>query len=94
MQLDMSWMAWTWQTAAFFAAIAGILLAMSVLALLRPPVPRPGALGIETTPGDRVFLSLLASAYLCLIALYVFGPPLWWALLASAALSAAIFRWI
>jgi len=90
----MSWMAWTWQTAVFFAAIAIILLVTGRLVVLRPATPRAGVLGIETTPGDRVFLSLLGSAYVCLGSLYLFGPPLWWALLACVALSGAVFRWV
>ena len=87
-------MAWTWQTAVFFAAIAMSLLVMSVLTLKRPPVPRVGILGIETTPGDRLFISLLGSAYVCLLALYVFGPPLWWALGGCILYIAAVFRWV
>lgn len=90
----MSWMAWTWQTAVFFIAIVVTLLVMSILTLLRPPVPRAGLLGIETTPGDRLFVSLLGSAYVCLAGLYLFGPPIWWALGICIVYSAAVFRWV
>lgn len=94
MHIDMSWMAWTWQTAVFFVAIVVTLVGMSILTLLRPPVPRVGVLGIETTPGDRLFISLLGSAYVCLAGLYLFGPPIWWTLGACVLYSAAVFRWV
>lgn len=94
MTLDLSWMAWTWQTAVFFGAIASMLVAMTVWTSLRPPVPRVGVLGIETTPGDRLFISLLGSAFICLGALYIFGPPLWWALGACGVYALAVFRWV
>ncbi|MFQ6774711.1 DUF2160 family membrane protein, partial [Cereibacter sphaeroides] len=54
----MEWMAWTWPTAAFFCAIAALLVLMTALAILRPEVPRVGILRIETTRGDRLFISL------------------------------------
>ena len=94
MTIDMSWMAWTWQTAVFFAAIALLLLAMSLFAILHPAAPRKGVLGIETTPGDRLFVSLLGSAYVCLGYLYFFGSPIWWALVVCAAFTVAVFRWV
>ena len=93
MQIDLSWMAWTWETAVFFVAIGVILVVMTTVSLLWPAAPRAGVLGIETTPGDRLFVSLLGSAYICLVALYLFGPPLWWALAACVAFSAVVFRW-
>ena len=94
MNLDLSWMAWTWQTAIFFGAIAASLVVMTVWTSLRPTVPRVGILGIETTPGDRLFISLLGSSYICLATLFFFGPPLWWALGACVMYGAAVFRWV
>ena len=94
MPIDISWMAWTWQTATFFVGIAAILVVMIVVTALRPRAPRVGVLGLETTPGDRVFLSLLGSAYLYLAALYVFGPPLGWVSAVCILYSAAVFRWV
>jgi len=94
MNLDLSWMAWTWQTAAFFGSIATALVVMTLWTSLRTPIPRAGILGIETTPGDRLFITLLGSAYICLIALFIFGPPLWWAVGACVLYGAAVFRWV
>ena len=77
---DLAWMAWTWQTGVFFAVIAGLLLLMSVLAVWRPETERVGVLRIATTRGDRLFISLLGSAFICLAWLGLVGPNLWWAL--------------
>src|SRR6056297_2739355 len=59
----MAWMAWTWPTAAFFAAIAALLIVFTILALRYPETPRVGILRIETTRGDRLFITLLGSAF-------------------------------
>lgn len=88
-----SWMAWTWAGAAFFIVIACLLVIMTLWAALAPEAPRRGALGIETTPGDRLFISLLGSAFIHLAWLGLVGEPLWWALTVSLAYAAAIFRW-
>ena len=51
--LDLSWMAWTWPTAAFFAFIIACLIGMSVWEVYAPGgAPRRGILGLETTRGD------------------------------------------
>jgi predicted small integral membrane protein len=91
--MGLTWMAWTWQTAVFFAAIALLLVAMSVWEWRSPGgAPRRGILGIHTTRGDRLFISLLATAYLHLVWLALMGPPLWGASLASLLLSVVVFR--
>ena len=59
---DIAWMAWTPVTAAFFVAIGLLLASMTWLALRRPEVERIGVLGIPTTRGDRLFLSLVLAA--------------------------------
>ena len=90
-----AWMAWTWQTGIFFAAIAAALATMTLLAFRRPEPERLGVLGILTTRGDRLFISLLAGAFVHLLWLGLFGADL---LLVASALSllvaTAIFRWI
>ena len=58
------WMAWTWQIALFFLVIFLLLILMSVWELLSPGgAPRAGLFGIDTTRGDRLFITLLGSAY-------------------------------
>ncbi|MGC9447334.1 DUF2160 domain-containing protein [Cereibacter johrii] len=88
------WMAWSFPVALFFWAIGSLLVLMTVLAVARPEVPRVGILRIETTRGDRLFISLLGSAFLCLGWLALMGPPLWGALALCLIYAAAVFRWV
>lgn len=90
----MEWMAWTWPTAIFFAVIAALLIIMTILGIRYPETPRIGVLRIETTRGDRLFISLLGSAFICLFWLGVVGPTLWWALGVCLLYAAAVFRWV
>ena len=93
--MDLTWMAWTWETAAFFAAIALLLLGMTAWERLVPGgAPRRGILTIDTTRGDRLFISLLSAAFIHLGWLALFGPPLWGALAASLLFAVAVFRWV
>jgi predicted small integral membrane protein len=62
--LSLSWMAWTWPTGLFFAAIASVLAGYTVWGVRAPSLPRRGFLPMATTRGDRLFLGLLASAYI------------------------------
>lgn len=93
--MDLTWMAWTWQTATFFAVIALLLCAMTVWELASPGgAPRRGVLGIDTTRGDRLFISLLGAAFINLAWLGLVGPDLWWALGLSLLYAVAVFRWV
>ena len=92
----LQWMAWTWQTAAFFGFILLCLLTLSAWEYLKPGGdPRsPGALGINTTRGDRLFISLLSAAYIHLAWLGLISAPLWGATIISIILMLAVFRWV
>jgi predicted small integral membrane protein len=91
----LSWMAWTDETAMFFAFIAGLLVAMTVWEWRSPGgAPRRGILSIDTTRGDRLFLSLLGSAFIHLGWLAAFGVPLWGAAVLSIFYAIAVFRWV
>ena len=91
--MDMSWMAWTWQTAVFFGVIALLLAGMSVWEWLRPGgAPRRGILAIHTTRGDRLFISLLLAAYIHLIWLAATRMPLWGATAAAVVVAVIVFR--
>lgn len=93
--MDLSWMAWTWQTATFFGVIALLLLVMTVWELKRPGgAPRHGVLGLDTTRGDRLFISLLGSAYIHLGWLALLPFPLWWALVLSVVYAFLVFRYV
>lgn len=92
---DFTWMAWTWQTAVFFMAIAGLLVSMTVWEMVSPGgAPRHGVLGIESTRGDRLFISLLGSAFIHLAWLGLVGPNLMWASGISLIYAVAVFRWV
>ncbi|MGB0747310.1 MAG: DUF2160 domain-containing protein [Magnetospiraceae bacterium] len=94
--MDLSWMAWTWQTATFFSVIAVFLVGMTIWELARPGgAPRFGILHLDTTRGDRLFISLLTAAYIHLAWLGLAPEtwPLWGATLVSVAVAGIYFRW-
>lgn len=91
--MGLSWMAWTFPTAVFFAVIFALVAAMGVWEWLRPGgAPRRGLLGITTTRGDRLFISLLCAAYIHMGWLAFLTLPLWGATVASVAAAVFIFR--
>ncbi len=93
--MGLSWMAWTWQTAVFFGVIAMFLIIMTIWELRMPGGnPRHGIFAIDTTRGDRLFISLLGSAFIHLAWLGLLGTPLWGALAISAVYAFLVFRWV
>lgn len=90
----MEWMAWTWPTAIFFMVIAAILVTFTVLAIKFPETPQKGVLQIETTRGDRLFITLLGSAFINLAWLGVIGANQPFALVVCLIYAAAVFRWV
>jgi predicted small integral membrane protein len=97
------WMAWTLPVAVFFTCIVLMLAGMTVWELKSPTVERKGWLPIVTTRGDRLFIGLLAAAYVNLAFVAVsekmivwFGleaePSIWISFIASMALLALILR--
>lgn len=76
--MGLSWMAWTWPTAAFFIFVAVAISCMGVWEYLVPGgAPRRGIFRIDTTRGDRLFISLLGSAFIMIAWMALFGTPLW-----------------
>ncbi|MEO0382104.1 MAG: DUF2160 domain-containing protein [Pseudomonadota bacterium] len=92
--MDLSWMAWTLETAVFFGVIATLLVIFTILAIKFPETPRVGVLRIETTRGDRLFITLLGSAFINLAWLGLEVGPQPYALLVCLAYAAAVFRWV
>ena len=91
----LGWMAWTWQTAAFFGFILLCLVGMSIWEVRSPGgAPRHGILGLDTTRGDRLFISLLGSAFIFLAWLGFFGTPLWVPLGVALVYAFVVFRWV
>lgn len=59
-----NWMAWTTPVAVFFTCIGLMLAVMTVWELRSPTVLRKGWLPMATTRGDRLFIGLLAMAWI------------------------------
>ena len=72
----MNWMAWTPQTAVFFASILFALAVLTVWELRYPTRTERGFLPMPTTRGDRFFISLLSAAFIHLLWLAVFADKL------------------
>ncbi len=93
--MDFTWMAWTPPTATFFIVIFLLILGMGVWEYVSPGGnPRVGILRFETTRGDRLFISLLGSAFIHLAWLGLGGPNLWWALALSVVYALGVFRFV
>lgn len=97
------WMAWTTPVAVFFICIALMLIVMTVWEIKSPTTLRRGFLPMETTRGDRLFIGLLAAAYLNLLFVGMSGwlaqwlgleadPSIWISFVASMALLIWIMR--
>jgi predicted small integral membrane protein len=92
---DLSWMAWTWPTAGFFAFIFLCLIGMSIWEYYVPGgTPRRGIFGLDTTRGDRLFITLLGSAFIFLAWLGIMSTPLWGGLILALIWAFIVFRWV
>lgn len=88
----LSWMAWTWPTALVFVGIFTAMVVVTVLELRNPGGDeRQGVLGLVTTRGDRLFISLLGTVYIFLAWLGIFGLPLWWPMVLAIGWGAFCF---
>jgi len=91
--MGLNWMVWTLPTAIFFAVITVVLVGMTVWQLAAPSPERRGFLPIPTTPGDRLFIGLLVSAYINLAWVGLTEASLWIALVISLVWMAVVMRW-
>ncbi|WP_347313635.1 DUF2160 domain-containing protein [Defluviimonas sp. SAOS-178_SWC] len=74
-------MAWTPATLAVFVGIFSAMAVLTVLEVRRPGGDeRRGVLGLTTTRGDRLFITLLGTSYIFMAWLGFIGMPLWWPL--------------
>ncbi len=91
--MDLSWMAWTWPSAVFFAAIAISIVVMGLWERVSPGGDqRRGIFGIDTTRGDRLFISWLGTGFIHLTWLAFFGVPLWGALVLAVCWFVFVFK--
>jgi len=93
--MGLTWMAWTWPTIAFFIFIALCIASMVVWEYYRPGGdPRRGIFLIDTTRGDRLFISLLGSAFIFLAWLGLVSTTLWGPVLISIVWAVVVFRFV
>jgi predicted small integral membrane protein len=88
-----SWMAWTTPVAVFFVAIAVMLVAMTMWELRSPTVARKGFLPLVTTRGDRLFIGLLAAAYINLAWTGLTDLSQWMAAAIGGIVLLVLMRW-
>ena len=92
---DLTWMAWTGPTALFFVFIFASIAAMGIWEYYVPGgSPRRGIFGLDTTRGDRLFITLLGACFIFLGWLGLYGLPLWGGLALSLAWAFFVFRWV
>ncbi len=91
--MNLGWMAWTFPSAVFFAAVALAILVMTIAELRWPTRARRGFLPLTTTRGDRFFVSLLSAAFIHMLWLGVTDATLWWASLISLGVAIVLMRW-
>ena len=93
--MNLSWMAWTRPTAIFFVVIALLIAGMGLWERLSPGGgPRRGLLRITTHRGDRLFISLLGSAFIHLAWIAATPVSLWGATAISVVYALLVFRFI
>lgn len=93
--MGLSWMAWTWPTATFFIVIALSIATMGVWEHFSPGGnPRRGVFGLDTTRGDRLFISWLGTGFINLAWLAFFGAPLWGGLVLAIIWFILIFKYV
>jgi predicted small integral membrane protein len=91
--MGLAWMDWTLPTAIFFTVIGAMLVSMTVWQAVAPSPERRGFLPIATTPGDRLFIGLLVSAYIHLVWIGLTNASLWIALAISLVWMFVVMRW-
>lgn len=93
--LDLSWMAWTWPTAVFFIAIFASIAAMGFWEYKVPGGgPRHGIFHLDTTRGDRLFISILGSCFIMLAWVGFVATAIWGGLAISVLWAIFVFKWV
>jgi len=87
------WMAWTMPVGIFFVCLALLLAGMTIWEIRSPTVARKGLLPLVTTRGDRLFIGLLAAAFVNLAWAGLTDFPQGYGALAGALLVIATMKW-
>jgi predicted small integral membrane protein len=87
-ELPPQWMYWTVPTLLFVGSILLMLVVLSFWDVRDPGWARRGLLPIETTRGDRVFMSILTTGCVFCFWLYVLGLTAVWGVLVVGAVAA------
>ncbi len=87
------WMAWTPATLVVFVGIFSAIAVIGILEVFkfRDGIERRGVLGLTTTLGDRLFITLLGSVYIFLAWLGLMGQPVWTPLFLSIGWGVFVF---
>jgi len=93
MKFTLAWMEWTVPTAIFCGTIILIVIGMTIWQTVSPSLERRGFLPIPTTPGDRLFIGLLISAYIHLAWIGLTDLAIWFALGIALLWMAVVMRW-
>ncbi|MEM6564434.1 MAG: DUF2160 family membrane protein [Pseudomonadota bacterium] len=86
-------MAWTPATFTLFVCIFSAIAVIGLLEGFRfkDGIERQGVLGLTTTLGDRLFITLLGSAFIFLAWLGLVGQPVWFPLVVAIAWGIFVF---
>jgi predicted small integral membrane protein len=88
-----SWMAWTLEVAVFFTSVVLMLIGMTIWQVRSPSIERKGFLPISTTRGDRLFIGLLAAAYVNLAWAGLTDLTQWVAAVVGFVVLLVMMRW-
>jgi len=88
------WMAWTPATFILFCVLFIVIAVIGVLEgfKYKDGLERKGILGLTTTLGDRLFITLLGTSYIFLAWLGIVGQPVWWPVAISLLWGVFCFR--
>ncbi len=86
-KLPPQWMNWVVPTLLFVGGILLMLIVLSIWDAKDPGWARKGILPIETTRGDRVFMSILTTGLIFCLWLYFIGTANVWGVLVVGAVA-------
>jgi predicted small integral membrane protein len=89
----LQWMAWTPSVAVFFVGLGLLLLGMTLWEIFSPTVPRRGFLPLVTTRGDRLFIGLMAAAFVNLGWAGITDVTQWGGAVIGATILIIVMRW-